>query len=108
MKFFLLLFLTYIQKNKFIILNENSNTFNKVKNNSKYNGFDNRYIHINETEEQEELYKIHKHFENKKLLDILQNENVSLITKLILLQDNRIKSHNIFAGGLTKDFDFEF
>jgi hypothetical protein len=107
MKFFLILFLVYIQKNQFSILNENSNTLNKIKNGYKYNGFDHRYKYINKTEEQEKLYNIHKHFENKKLLDILQNENISLITKLLLLQDNRIKPHNIFAGGLTKDFDFE-
>ena len=108
MKFFFVLFLVYVNKNNFLILKDHSNTFNKVKNDHKYNGFDHRCIDLNESKEHEKLYKIHRFFQNKKLLDILQNENVSLSTKLILLQDNRIKSANIFAGGLMNDFDFEF
>jgi hypothetical protein len=79
-----------------------------MKNSYKYNGFDHRCIIFNESKEQDKLYKIYDHFENKKILDILENENVSLTTKLLLLQDNRIKSPNLFAGGLMKDFDFEF
>lgn len=105
MKFFFVLFLVYVNKNKILILKDNSNTFN---NSHKYDGFDHRCIDLNESKEHEKLYKIHRFFQNKKLLDILQNENVSLNTKLILLQDNRIKSANIFAGGLMNDFDFEF
>jgi hypothetical protein len=107
MKFLLALFLVCVQKNNLSNLIENSNTLNKIKNSYKYNGFDHRNL-TNENEDKKKLYKIHKHFENKKLLDILQNENVSLVTKLVLLQDNRIKASNVFAGGLMKDFDFEF
>ena len=62
-----------------------------------------------DTEQKEvTLYKIQKYFEKKKLLDMLQDTNVSLSTKLLLLQDNSIKACNIIEGGLMKDFDFEF
>jgi hypothetical protein len=107
MKFFFVLFLVCIQKNNLIILLNNSNTFEKNKNSYKYNGCDHRNL-TNENEEKIKLYKIHKLFQTKKILDVLKNENVSFVTKLLLLQDNRIKSSNIFAGGLMKDFDFEF
>ena len=30
------------------------------------------------------------------------------MTKIFLLNDNTIKPHNIFAGGLMRDFDFDF
>ena len=107
MKFFFTLFLIYVQQNKLNIFIENSNTFNKIKNSYKYGGYDYRHIK-NNTDDEDNLRKIYKYFENKKLLDILKNENISLSTKLVLLQDNRIKSSNIYAGGLMKDFDFEF
>ena len=83
------------------------------KNNYKYDGFDHRYINFNETNnetynEKINLHKIYKHFQNKEILDILKNENISLITKVFILNDNNIKKYDIFAGGLMKDFDFEF
>jgi hypothetical protein len=100
MLFFLLLFIFSVQKGTNLFLLKKSNTY-------KYNGFDQKYIK-NETEEQLKLQKIYTHFENKKLLNVLQNENISLNTKLLLLQENRVKPSNLFAGGLMNDFDFDF
>jgi hypothetical protein len=119
MKFLVLLLLIYNQRNiknnsgLFLNNSKSSNTFKNKISDEKYNGFDHRII--NETKEKHEkhekelnLYKIAKYFEKKKILDILENKNVSLTTKLLLLQDNRIKTSNIFEGGLMRDFDFEF
>jgi len=111
MKFFLVLFLSCLQNNKLIPIKNILNTFQSKKNDHKYDGFDHRYnkneTH-DETDEQIKLYQIHNYFENKKLLDILKNENVSIITKVFILNDNSIKKNDIFAGGLMKNFDFEF
>ena len=106
MKFFLFLFLACVPTNKLIPIKDKSisNTFQCKKN----DGFDHRHINFNKTDDQIKLYQIHNHFQNKKILDILKNENVSLITKVFILNDNSIKKYDIFAGGLMKDFDFEF
>ena len=116
MMFLIMIFLIYNQKmNKtnFGLFSQKSNTFTNKINDPKYNGFDYRYetnVTKNHFEKEmtPDLYKIYNHFQNKKLLDILKNENVSIITKMILLEDNRIKSSNLYAGGLMKEFDFEF
>ena len=116
MKFLVLLFLIYHKKfmrndSKIFSYNsENSNTLKSKGISEKYNGYDHRFLNETLKTEQKEaiLYKIQKHFEKKKLLDILQDVNVSLATKLLLLQDNSIKACNIIEGGLMKDFDFEF
>jgi len=103
-----ILFLIIIKKLFFSSTNSNTYNSNPLQNNSyKYDGYDYTYLK-NETQEQNELYKINRHFANKRVLDILKDENVSINTKLILLKDNRIKASNLFAGGLMKDFDFDF
>ena len=107
MKFFLLLFLLCIQNKKLNLIQDISITFQIKKENYKYDGYDYRN-YKNETNEQIQLHKIQQHFQNKKLLDILKNENISFITKVLILNDNTIKPYNLFAGGLMKDFDFEF
>jgi hypothetical protein len=111
MKFFLVLFLAFLQNNKLTPIKDNLNTFQSKKD-SKYDGFDHRYNKSetdNETyNEKVNLHKIYKHFQNKEILDILKNEKVSLITKVFILNDNSIRKYDIFAGGLMKDFDFEF
>ena len=53
------------------------------------------------------VYKIRSHLENKKLLDILQDKNISIVAKAHMLEDNKVKPPNIFAGGLFKAFDFD-
>jgi hypothetical protein len=83
----------------------------KILNNKlvKFNNLIDKTDNKNETDnEKVTLHKIYKHFQNKNLLDILKNENISLVTKILILNDNSIKKNNIFAGGLMKDFDFEF
>ena len=54
------------------------------------------------------VYKIRSHFENKKLLDILQDKNISIVAKAHMLEDNNVKPPNRFAGGLFKAFDIDF
>ena len=116
MKFLVLLFLIYhkkIMRNDSKLFSSNSKNSNTLKTkgfSEKYDGYDHRILNEPQKTDQKEvtLYKIHQHFEKKKLLDILQDTNVSLATKLLLLQDNSIKACNIIEGGLMKDFDFEF
>lgn len=109
MRFLVVLFLiyNYNSKNKssklFLC---NSNTLRNKVVSEKYNGYDHR--NLNETSQDTTLYKIQEYFEKKKLLDILQNKNISLTTKILLLQDSSIKSTSLYAGGLMKDFDFDF
>jgi hypothetical protein len=108
MRFLVVLFLIYNYNNKnkssklFLC---NSNTLRNKVVSEKYNGYDHR--NFNETT-QVSLYKIQEYFEKKKLLDILQNKNISLTTKILLLQDSSIRPASLYAGGLMKDFDFEF
>ena len=52
------------------------------------------------------MYNIYKNHENKKLLDILENDKISINTKLNLLEDNTIKPINLTASGLMDDFNF--
>lgn len=72
-------------------------------------GYDERFPKkINTTNyDVEQLIKIKQYFEKNTLLKILQDENVSIITKIAYLKDNCITPNNIVAGGLLKDFDFE-
>jgi hypothetical protein len=108
MRFLVVLFLiyNYNYKNKssklFLC---NSNTLRNKVVSEKYNGYDHR--NLNETSE-DTLYKIQEYFEKKKLLDILQNKNILLTTKILLLKDSSIKPTSLYAGGLMKDFDFDF
>ncbi len=72
----------------------------------KHNGTDDRYP-ASENITQEEKYKIYKNYENKRKLDILQNEYISIYDKLELLNDPSIKPYNLRAGGLMEDYEFE-
>jgi len=103
MRFLLLCFVIYFKKyinNKYYLLSSFSNTNHR----SVYTGNDERYP-INETNN-EYIYNIYKNHENKKLLDILENDKISINTKLNLLQDNTIKPINLTAGSLMDDFNF--
>jgi hypothetical protein len=107
MKFLQLCFLFYFQtcKEKHLTLFfKKLNTFPERKNNT---GNDERFIK-NETEINNQLFTIYKNYEKKRLLDTLENKNVSMNIKLDLLKDNSIKPTNLKAGGLMKDFDFKF
>ena len=83
------------------------NTLHVISNNLKESsgGYDKRFPLNNTKSNNIELYNIAILLEKKKLLDILQNEKVSLLTKIFLLNDNTIKPHNIFAGNLMSDFE---
>jgi ethanolamine utilization protein EutP (predicted NTPase) len=80
-------------------------TFSNTNYRSVYTGNDERYP-INETNNDVEIYNIYKNHENKNLLDILQNDKISINTKVDLLKDNTIKPINLTAGGLMDDFNF--
>ena len=104
MRFFLLCFVIYFKK----YINNNSyllSTFSNTNYRSVNSGNDERYP-INETNNEAEIYNIYKNHENKKLLDILQNDKISINTKLDLLEDNTIKPINLTVGGLMDDFNF--
>jgi len=116
MKFLVLLFLIYHKKivrndsNIFSCNSEKSITLKSKSISEKYNGYDHRILNetLKTNQKEANIFKIHEYFEKKKLLDILQDTNVSISTKLLLLQDNSIKACNLYAGGIMKDFDFEF
>ena len=104
MRFLLLCFIIYFKK----YINNNSyllSTFSNTNYRSVNSGNDERYP-INETNNEAEIYNIYKNHENKKLLDILQNDKISINTKLDLLEDNTIKPINLTVGGLMDDFNF--
>ena len=102
---FLMLALFYFQKlifNNFVLFSKKTNYYLSIK---KLSGYDERpHSTINETEKQIFLYQMQKNFEKKKLLDILQNDNVCLHKKMELLENNSITSPNLMAGGLRNDF----
>jgi hypothetical protein len=122
MRFFVVCFLSFIQKDKKNIISyvKNSNTLwcNSrddtliiKKSNNKFSGNDERFP-INDTnyyENEEERYKICVLFEKKILLDYLENDKISIYNKLNLLRDDKIKVRNLTAGGLfEKEWDFNF
>ena len=102
--FFLVMFVLYY-KNSFTFISPIINTFPEINGFPPNTGNDERYV-MNKTNDEEQIYNIYQNLEKKKLLDKLQNKNLSIITKLDLLQDNSIKSPNFTAGGLFDDFDF--
>ena len=104
MRFLLLCFIMYFKKNInniSYLLGSFSNTYYR----SVYSGNDERYP-VNETINHVELNNIYRNYENKKLLDILENDKISINTKLNLLKDNSIKPINLKSGGLMNDFNF--
>ena len=104
MRFFLLCFVIYFKKyinNKSYLLSTFSNTNYRSVN----SGNDERFP-INDTNNEAQIINIYKNHEKKKLLDILQNDKISINIKLDLLEDNTIKPINLTAGGLMDDFNF--
>ena len=97
---------------KFLIINvlfyfyinlKNRNTYLIAK---KRSGNDERYsIERNETEIKTQLVNFQQNLEKKRILEILQNEKISIHTKLDVLKDNSIQTYNLRAGGLINDFD---
>ena len=93
---------TYNNQNTFF--NQYSTFLHKQRN--SYGGYDERYSNhtsFNHTE----FFKIKQYFDKKKLLNLLQDEKISLYSKISLLKMNSITACNICAGGLLKDFEFE-
>lgn len=71
--------------------------------NIKFSGKDERYSE-NEVVETTKLYE---NIQNKKFLDVLQDDNISMCNKLEMLKDNSVKPSNLYAGGLMEDFEFD-
>ena len=71
--------------------------------NIKFTGKDERYPENEEVE----LDKVYENIQNKKCLDILEDNNISVYKKLELLSDKTMKHSNLHAGGLMKDFEFD-
>jgi hypothetical protein len=116
MNFLIVSFLALILKNTKIILTQlkQLNTF--LDNELPINGFfiyqsgkDERFTINNLTNinlNEENRYKLLKFFEKKKLLDILENDKVSICTKLNIVKDNSIQVFNLTAGLKKEDLDF--
>jgi len=111
-KTLLFLYIQRYRKNTIIILIDNSNSlstiYNKNNNNTKFlsGGYDERYPK-NENNLEIERHHIYNLHNKKKILDILQDKNVSITVKQDLLQDNSIKPINLKSGNLFRDFDYE-
>ena len=82
----------------------------KTLNNQNYNmnnanaGRDNRY---NESDaDQDLLERLKENLEKYKTLKYLENDRVSILDKLQKLEESGVKPHNLNAGGLMKDWDF--
>jgi len=105
MKFLIITFLLRCQTNYNILFPKKLNTYLNAKVSS---GNDERYETIkNETEIKMQLHNLHKNYKKKRLLEILQDNNVSINTKIELLKDNSIKANNLKSGGLFNEFDFD-
>lgn len=83
-------------------LYNNSNELHIIKHKNKNNtdGFDMRKIN-NDTD-----INFHALFIKKQLLDNLLNYDLSILNKLELLSDDKIKPLNLLASGLFKDWNF--
>ena len=73
-------------------------------------GFDQRHPNTTDTEE---LFRVYKNMELKKVLNQLEDENLSLISKMNILDKysflfEESMDANITSGGLLDDFYFEF
>jgi hypothetical protein len=112
-KTLLFLYIQRYRKNTINILIDNSNSLSTIynKNNTNINhssgGYDERFPK-NEKNLEIERHHIYNLHNKKKLLDILEDKNISITVKQELLQDNSIKTPNLMAGNLFKDFDCEF
>jgi len=71
----------------------------------KTDGHDHRFV-ADSQQSAQQLYKIAKIFEKKKLVDYLQSSSVPIHMKSRTVEDRTITQSNIFAGGLMTDFDF--
>jgi hypothetical protein len=120
MKFLFAYFIILIQKNKKNIIVNNLNTFyleNELKTTKKFNissGNDTRINNLNNKETDFENY-FFKLIKKKKILDSLLNNKISNITKLNLLDENKIfleekivRQSNLIANLKKKDYDFDF
>ena len=104
MRFLLLCFMLYFKK--YIRNNSNSlSSFSNTYYRTIYSGYDERYP-VNQTDNDVQLNNIYRNNKNKNLLDILQNDKISINKKLDLLKDNSIKPTNLKAGGLMNDYNF--
>lgn len=104
MKLFFYLYLVLPKKSGFNL----DLTNNLISDNNYKLGYD---FTKNEYNEEESIYKINENFKNKKLLTILESNQISLEDKLKLIDDYDIlekKYIDIKAGGLLDDFNFDF
>jgi len=75
----------------------------------KTNGFDHRPTsHIDKYESLTQLYRVYTHFKKRRILTVLENPDISINTKVKVLEDKSITPLNLFAGNLMKDFYFDF
>jgi len=104
-------FIAFIQKNKNFYLKYSNtliseNTFIKLNKNNT--GNDERFNLNNSLNNEElELYKINLFFDKKKLLELLEKEDFSIMYKLDIVKKENIKQMNLNAGGLWKDWENE-
>lgn len=82
---------------------QQNNIFSKEYNKITFSGKDERYPE----NEVVEVNKVYENIQNKKYLDILQDNTISIYNKLELLRDNSIKVCNLHAGRLMEEFEFD-
>lgn len=107
MMFFTMLFIINLIKNikkTSLILSNNEFIFAEKKNDKNYNitGIDGRF---NNTINENDTYRLLLLHRKKQLLDLLEDDKVSIFQKIEIVKDNSIQPFNLFAGGLFADFD---
>jgi hypothetical protein len=120
MRFLVLYFLACIPKNtkNMVIQLKQLNTFSlenelpitKTKILQNITGNDERFTNKNLTDidiNEKNKYKLLEFFEKKKLLDILENDKVTIPIKLsVIKDDNSIRGFRLTAGLKKEDYDF--
>ena len=111
-KTLLFLYIQRYRKKTINILIDNSNSLSTIYNknnniNHSSGGYDERFPK-NEKKLEIKRHHIYNLHNKKKLLDILEDKNISITVKQELLQDNSIKTPNLMVGNLFKDFDCDF
>jgi len=120
MKFIILFFYFVTSFNENI--NANSNLNSKIKlfdKNSICAGYDCRYNNLDNLNNSNfknkmQLQRISNYFLYKKLLNDLNNQNFSIHEKIKIINKNNFSfnepkyTYDVKAGGLMKDFDFDF
>jgi len=104
--YFYLFLIKKYKKNNFIIYN---NVLNLKNSKTKQIISGNNDVQSNETNIYEYMYNFTKNYNNYKLLQTLENDNISTFIKITKINNhyNKLYISNIYGGGLLDDWNFD-